>query len=78
MKKLTEEERQQIIEAAMDARLAGDKDTASRLFRQIPLDPQLARSIKDTGGYIVLQEMVAKGYNMSEVEAKYGSEWLQG
>jgi hypothetical protein len=78
MKILTEEEQQQIIEAAMDARLAGDKDTASRLFRQIPVDPQLARSIKDTGGPAVLQGMANKGYNMSEVEATYGSGWLQG
>jgi hypothetical protein len=73
---MSEEEKQRITEAAMDAILAGDKEAASNLLRQIPLAPHLAKEIREAGGPLVLPSMAAKGYNMSEVEAKYGPAWL--
>ena len=43
------------------------------LMRTIPLPPYLAKVIKDKVGLDIL---LNTGWNMSEVEAKFGSSWL--
>ena len=52
---------------------AGDKEGYSRLMRTIPLPPYLAKVIKDKVGLDIL---LNTGWNMSEVEAEFGSSWL--
>ena len=59
---------------AVELRKAGDKEGASRLMRSIPLPPYLAKVIKDKVG---LDCLLNTGWNMSEVEAEFGSEWLR-
>ena len=73
---MSEEERDRLVNAAIEARVTGDKKAAEEFLRQIPVDPETARSIKDAGGPGALDYMIARGYNFSEEVAKYGTEWL--
>ena len=52
---------------------AGDEEGARRLLRTAPLPPYLAKVIKEKVG---LDALLSLGWNLSEVEAKYGSAWL--
>ena len=52
---------------------AGDKEGYSRLIRTTPLPPYLAKVIKEKVG---LDALLSLGWNLSEVEAEYGSAWL--
>jgi hypothetical protein len=53
---------------------AGDEEGASRLLRTAPLPPYLAKVIKEKVGLDCLLEL---GWNLSEVEAEYGTDWLR-
>ena len=50
---------------------AGDEEGYSRLMRTIPLPPYLAKVIKEK---VSLDCLLNTGWNMSEVEAEFGSE----
>ena len=52
---------------------AGDEEGYRRLLRTAPLPPYLAKVIKEKVG---LDALLSLGWNLSEVEAKYGSAWL--
>ena len=52
---------------------AGDKEGYSRLTRSIPLPPYLAKVLKEKVGADFL---IINGYNLSEAEAEFGSDWL--
>jgi len=52
---------------------AGDKEGASRLIRTAPLPPYIAKVIKDKVGPDYL---LNSGWNLSEAEAQFGSDWL--
>ena len=58
---------------AAELRRSGDKEGARRLLRTAPLPPYLAKVIKEKVGLDVL---LSTGWNMSEVEAEFGKEWL--
>jgi len=58
---------------AVELRKAGDSEGYSRLMRTIPLPPYLAKVIKEKVGLACLLQT---GWNFSEVEAEFGSEWL--
>ena len=58
---------------AVELSKAGDEEGYSRLMRSVPLPPYLAKVIKDKVG---LDCLLNTGWNMSEVEAEFGSEWL--
>jgi hypothetical protein len=58
---------------AAELRKAGDKEGASRLMRSIPMPPYLAKVAKEKIG---LDFLVNGGWNLSEVEAEFGSSWL--
>jgi len=59
---------------AVELRKVGDEEGYSRLMRSIPLPPYLAKVIKDKVG---LDCLLSTGWNMSEVEAEFGPEWLR-
>ena len=59
---------------AAELRRAGDKEGATRLMKTAPLPPYFAKVIKDKVGLDVL---LSTGWNMSEVEAEFGKEWLR-
>ena len=52
---------------------AGDKEGYERLTKTIPLPPYLAKVIKEKLG---LDNLLAGGWNLAEVEEQFGSEWL--
>jgi len=58
---------------AMELRKAGDKEGASRLLRTAPMPPHLAKAAKDTIG---VDFLINGGWNLSEAEATFGSDWL--
>jgi hypothetical protein len=51
----------------------GKKEEAEKLRKSIPLQPYLAKFIKD---YIGLDALQKSGWNLSEAEAEYGTEWI--
>jgi hypothetical protein len=52
---------------------AGDEAGYERLTKTIPLPPYIAKVIKDKVGLDVL---LKGGWNLSEVEAEFGTSWL--
>jgi hypothetical protein len=52
---------------------AGDKEGYDRLTKTIPLPPYLAKVIKEK---VSLDVLLNGGWNLSEVEAEFGRDWL--
>ena len=52
---------------------AGDKEGASRLIRTSPLPPYIAKVIKEKVG---VDYLLKSGWNLSEAEVEFGSDWL--
>jgi len=52
---------------------AGDEEGFSRVIRTAPLPPYLAKVMKEKIG---LDFLLKSGWNLSEVEAEYGRDWL--
>ena len=52
---------------------AGDKEGFNRLIKTAPLPPYLAKVAKEKIG---LDFLLNGGWNLSEVEAEFGSDWL--
>lgn len=73
MPTMTKEEEFQIIQDSYAASDRGDKKEESRLIRKLPLPPHLALSMKEMLGP---EETKNSGFDFSEVEAKYGKDWL--
>ncbi|MCL2688220.1 MAG: hypothetical protein FWE57_00035 [Chitinispirillia bacterium] len=58
---------------AHDLKHAGDYEGYQRLLRTVPMPPYLAKVMKEKVG---LDFLLSMGWNLSEVEAEFGSEWL--
>jgi hypothetical protein len=54
-------------------RQAGDEEGASRLLKTAPLPSYIAKVIKEKVGLDCLLNL---GWNLSEAEAEFGSDWL--
>jgi hypothetical protein len=52
---------------------AGDKEGFSRVLRTAPLPPYLAKIYKEKIG---VEQLLKSGWNLSEAEAEFGSDWL--
>ena len=52
---------------------AGDREGYNRLISSIPIPPYLAKVAKEKIG---LDFLINGRWNLSEVEAEFGSEWL--
>ena len=52
---------------------AGDRDGYLRLMKTVPMPPYLAKVFKEKVGLDILLQT---GWNMSEVEAEFGSGYL--
>ena len=59
---------------AVELRKSGDEEGYSRLMKTIPIPPYIAKVIKDKVGLDCLLDI---GWNMAEVEAEFGPEWLR-
>ena len=71
---MTLDEKFAIGRKALELRAAGDEEGYSRLTRTMPLPPYLAKVIKEKVG---LDCLLSLSWNLSEVEAEYGSDWLR-
>ena len=70
---MTIDEKLDITRRAFELLDAGDREGYSRTLRTAPLPPYLAKVIKEKVG---LDALLSLGWNLSEVEAEYGSAWL--
>jgi len=70
---MTLDEKLAIACKAAALRNAGDKEGENRLIKTVPLPPYIAKVIKDKVGSDYL---INSGWNLSEAEAKFGSNWL--
>jgi len=58
---------------AIELKKAGDIEGHDRLMRTIPMPPYLAKVIKEK---VSLDALLDTGWNLYEVEAEFGSSWL--
>jgi len=70
---MTLDEKLDIGIRAVALRKAGDEEGYDRLIKTIPLPPYQAKVIKEKVGLDILLD---GGWNLSEVEAEFGSAWL--
>jgi len=73
MQTMTLDEKLAISNKALDLYEAGDEEGFSRLIRTAPMPPYLAKVMKDKMGADFL---INGGYNLSEAEDEFGSNWL--
>ena len=67
------DEKLTISNKALDLLDAGDREGYSRLIRTAPMPPYLAKIMKEKMGADFL---INGGWNLSEAEVEFGSDWL--
>ena len=70
---MTLDEKLTISNRALDLLDAGDREGYRRLIRTAPMPPYLAKAMKDKMG---ADYLIRGGWNLSEAEAEFGSDWL--
>ena len=70
---MTLDEKLAISIKSAELREAGDKEGAMRLMKTAPLPPYLAKVYKEKIG---AKQLIESGWNLSEAEAEFGSDWL--
>jgi len=70
---MTLDEKLAISVKASELRQAGDEEGYDRLIKTIPLPPYMAKVIKEK---VSLDVLLKGGWNLSEVEAEFGSAWF--
>jgi hypothetical protein len=70
---MTQKEEADILLKAHELRKQGKLEEAERITKQIPLQPYLAKFVKDHLGSDFLLSL---GWNLAEANAEYGSGWL--
>ena len=62
-----------ILNKAISMKKAGDRDGYDRLTKSVPMPPYLAKVMKEKVG---IDFLVNGGWNLSEAEAEFGTNWL--
>jgi hypothetical protein len=70
---MTLEEEAVIALKAFELKKQGKLEEYERVRKQIPLQPYLAKFVKEHFGADFL---IQTGWNLAETEAEYGSDWL--
>ena len=70
---MTLDEKLQLGVRSVELKKQGKFEEAERLQKQIPLAPFLAKFLKD---HIGTEALLQGGWNLSEAEAEYGSDWI--
>jgi hypothetical protein len=70
---MTLDEKYEIMGKARELELAGDKEGANRLYKTAPIPPFLAKIMKEKVG---VDYLLNSGWNLSEAEVAFGSNWL--
>ena len=71
---MTLDEKLAISNKACSLAKAGDHEGYIRIMKTAPMPPYLAKIIKEKVG---LDCLISTGWNLSEVEAEFGSDWLR-
>lgn len=70
---MTLHEKLQLGVKSIELEKQGKFEEAKRIQRQIPLAPYLAKFLKD---HLGTEALLQGGWNLTEAEVKYGSDWL--
>ena len=70
---MTMEEEAAIAMKAFDLKKQGKPEECERLIKTMPLQPYLAKFVKDHLGSDFLLSL---GWNLAEANVEYGSDWL--
>jgi len=70
---MTISEKLAISHRAFELLEAGDEEGFNRTMKLIPMPPYMAKTAKETIG---VDFLVNGGWNLSEVEAEFGEQWL--
>lgn len=70
---MSEEEKTKMFNLVRKLEAEGKREEAEKIEMQIPLAPHLAMALKEVCG---ANHVRHSGFNLSEVEAKYGKDWL--
>jgi hypothetical protein len=70
---MTLDEKLAISMKACALRQAGDREGFQRVLKTAPLPPYLAKIYKEKIG---IDQLIKSGWNLSEAEAEFGSDWL--
>ncbi|MCD7982738.1 MAG: hypothetical protein LUG19_00610 [Desulfovibrio sp.] len=74
-KRMNDEERQRLLNAALDAEVAGDSAAAEEFLRQIPAPAELVMELKKAVGSDIMREL---DLNYADAVDLYGPRWLDG
>jgi hypothetical protein len=70
---MTLDEKLAISNRAFELLNAGDKEGYDRVMKTAPMPPYLAKIMKEKMG---AEFLINGGWNLSEAEAEFGSDWL--
>jgi hypothetical protein len=70
---MTLDEKLAVSNRAIELKKAGDREGYERLMKTIPLPPYHAKVLKEKVG---LEFFARYDWNLSEVEAEFGPDWL--
>jgi hypothetical protein len=73
---MTVEEENAIALKAFELKKQGKLEEYERMRKQIPLQPYLAKFVKDHIEYFGKDFFEKYGWNLSAAEAEYGPDWL--
>ncbi len=73
-RKYTAEERDAMLEAALDASMAGNDEEADKIIGRMPIHPRWAKIIADVVG----KDFLLKNFNITHANEVYGEGWLNG
>ena len=73
MQTMTLDEKLALSNKAIKLKQAGDREGYQNLMKTLPMPPYIAKVMKEKVG---LDFLLNGGWNLSEVEAKFGSAWL--
>jgi hypothetical protein len=58
---------------SIELKKQGKDEEARKLLHQTPLEPYMAKFVKD---HLGLDALLKSGWNLSEAEAEFGSDWF--
>jgi len=70
---MTLDEKLSISNRAFELINTGHEEAGRRLLRTAPMPPYLAKVYKEKIG---VEQLLKSGWNLSEAEAEFGSDWL--
>jgi hypothetical protein len=69
-------EKLDLIVKSIELENQGKLEEAEQVRRQVPLQPYLAKWVKNQMEYLGKDFFTKYGWNLSEAEAAFGSDWL--